>query len=48
MSAVARNYAYIFETKKDGEQKPIPTLSKEALDESKKNVEKYLGKKQDD
>lgn len=40
MSAYARNYAYVIERSKDAkEQKPI---SKDRIEQAKKNVEKYL------
>jgi len=43
MSASAQNYVYEMRVTK-GQEKPEPTISKEKLDEYRKNVEKYLSK----
>lgn len=41
MSATSQNYAYIF-GKKRPDAKPEVVMSKERLEEAKKNVSKYL------
>ncbi len=46
MSATASNYVYMVEVKK-GQKKLEPSISKETLAEYRKNVEKYLVKKDD-